>query len=160
MAESRTPRAGAEQPSGDAAATAEAGETEAGNGAVELVRIAAVLAAVESVAAFVFAIVELASFDAERPSVAITTGVFLLLYAVGLAFAARGMWNLKRWSRSPIVLAQLIQLGLAWSFAGGETVWVTVVLAVPAVAVLVLAFLPSSTLVLYGRRGDDHLLNP
>jgi hypothetical protein len=42
----------------------------------------------------------------------------------------------------------LIQLPVAWSFAGGETWWVAVVLAGVSVAVLVCLLIRSSTAVL------------
>ena len=44
----------------------------------------------------------------------------------------------------PGVLAQLIQLGVAWSFWGGETTGVALAVAAAAVVVLVCVFLPAS----------------
>ena len=67
---------------------------------------------------------------------AVTTSLFFAVYGVGLLFCA---WQLTRgqsWARSPVVLAQLIQLGVAWSFRGGDTTWVAIALAVVAVVVL------------------------
>ena len=48
------------------------------------------------------------------------------------------------------MLAQFIQLGVAYSFAGGGTTWVAVVLAAVAIAVLLVVFAPSTTAALYG----------
>ena len=48
------------------------------------------------------------------------------------------------WARSPVVLAQLIQLGLAWSFRGGETTWIAIALAVVAVVVVAGVLHPAS----------------
>ncbi len=81
--------------------------------------------------------------------------MFFLLYAAGLAFCARGLLRLSSWTRGPIVLAQLIELGVAWSFRGGETTWVSVLLAIPAVIVLVVMFAPATTVALYGHRLSD-----
>ena len=67
-------------------------------------------------------------------------------------WCARALLAAQSWSRSPIVLTQLIQLGVAWSFAGGDTRWVSVVLAIPALGVLVAMLMPSTTEALYGRR--------
>lgn len=110
----------------------------------------------EAVALLAFGIAELTELDKNRPSVALTSGVFFFLYAVGLAFAARGFLRLRSWSRGPVVLAQLIQLGVAWSFFGNDTVWVAVVLAIPALGVLIVALSPATTELLYrGSQGDE-----
>ncbi len=53
------------------------------------------------------------------------------------------------------MLAQLIELGVAWSFRGGSTTWVSILLAVPAVAVLAVVFSPSTTQALFGERMSD-----
>ncbi len=124
--------------------------------AARLLRIVAVIVFAEALAALAFSITEFAHVDTRRPTVAVTTGAFVLLYAVGLGLSAYGAYRLRRWCRSPIVLTQLIQLGLAWSFLGGATTWISVALAVPAVAVLVVVFLPGSTQLLYGHRLRDH----
>ncbi|MCO5310957.1 MAG: hypothetical protein M9891_17025, partial [Austwickia sp.] len=49
------------------------------------------------------------------------------------------------WARSPVVFAQLVQLGLAWNFWGGSTGWVAGLLAAVAVVVLVAVMMPAST---------------
>ena len=49
------------------------------------------------------------------------------------------------WARAPLLLSQLIQLGLAWSFHGSNTDWISVVLAVPALFVTVVLLLPRTT---------------
>ena len=74
----------------------------------------------------------------------VTTPLFFVLYGVGLAFCAWSVRKLHSWARAPLVLAQLIQLGVAWSFRGGTATIVTVVLAAVAVLVLVGIFHPSS----------------
>jgi len=83
-----------------------------------------------------FALMEMGSLASERLTMGVTTAVFFAAYGVGLLVCT---WQVTRghaWARSPIVLAQLIQLGVAWSFRGGETTWVAVCLAVVAVIVL------------------------
>jgi hypothetical protein len=119
---------------------------------VRRVGAAAIIVAVEALGAFAFGVAELITLDSNRLSVGVTTSAFFLLYAVGLAAAARGLVRLNGWSRGPIVLAQLIQLGVAWSFHGNSTDWVAILLAVPAVAVLVVVLAPATTDALYGSR--------
>jgi hypothetical protein len=125
------------------------------------VRAAAGIVALEAAAALVFGVAELVTLEPSRMTVGITTGAFFLLYALGLAAAARAFARLSSWSRGPIVLAQFIQLGVAWSFHGSSTDWVAVLLAVPAVVVLVIVLAPATTDVLYGdRRFDDDADSP
>ncbi|MGH3355639.1 MAG: hypothetical protein ACRDOJ_07045 [Nocardioidaceae bacterium] len=75
----------------------------------------------------------------------VTTTVFFLLYAVGLLACAWGLARARRWARGPVVLAQLIQLGVAWSFFSGQTRPIAVGLGGVAVIVLVCALSPSAT---------------
>ncbi|WP_090860930.1 hypothetical protein [Nocardioides lianchengensis] len=106
---------------------------------------AALLAALESLALLVSAVLELVNVSGVRITMGLTTALFFLVYGAALGLCAWGLTRLALWSRAPVVLAQLIQLGVAWSFRGGETTAVSVVLAVVAVAVLVGIFHPAST---------------
>jgi hypothetical protein len=60
----------------------------------------------------------------------------------------------RGWARSPILVSQLMFLGLAWSFRGGATTWISVALAVVALIVLAGMLHPASIDALTGR-GDD-----
>lgn len=113
------------------------------------VLVAAVLVAVEGLALVLMAVAEFLALDGDRRAIALTTGAFFIVYGAALGGAASGLARLKTWSRSPIVLAQLIQLGVAWSFRGGTTWWVAVILAAAAVAVLVGVLAPATTRLLY-----------
>ena len=98
--------------------------------------VAASLVAVEGGLMLMFALMEMGSLASERLTMGVTTAVFFAAYGVGLLVCT---WQVTRghaWARSPIVLAQLIQLGVAWSFRGGDTTWVAIGLAVVAVIVL------------------------
>jgi hypothetical protein len=119
------------------------------------VQLAALLALLEAVAVAAFAVVELVSLDPDRPSVALTSGLFFLIYAAGLALAARGLLRLQTWSRSMLVMAQVIQLALAWSFRGGDTSLVAWLLGVPAVAALLLLLAPATTEALFNAHDED-----
>jgi hypothetical protein len=107
-------------------------------------KVAAGLAGVEGVALVGYAFAVLASFSGARATMGVTTAVFFLLYGAGLAVAAWSLFRLQSWSRAPVVLAQLIQLGVAWSFRGGSSTALAAVLAVVAVIVLAGVLNPAS----------------
>ncbi len=106
--------------------------------------VAAVLTALEGLFLLGYAVLELASLDPDRAAVAVTTSVFFAAYGGGLVLCAWSVTHAHSWARSPIVLAQLIQLLLAWSFRGEATALVAIVIGVVAVAVLVGLFHPAS----------------
>jgi hypothetical protein len=106
--------------------------------------VAASLVAVEGLLLIGYAVLEVASVDGDRVAVAATTGLFFLVYGLGLLLCARALGRRHSWARSPVVLAQLIQLGVAWSFWGESTTAVAVGVAVVAVLVLVGVFHPAS----------------
>jgi hypothetical protein len=89
-------------------------------------------------------VLEIASVSADRVSVAVTTSIFFAAYGGLLLGAAWAITHGHAWARSPMVLAQLIQLGVAWSFRGGDTTWVAVALAAVALVVLVGLLNPAS----------------
>ena len=99
------------------------------------------------------AVVELVELDSARLGLGVANAVFFAAYAAALGWCARGLVRLSLWSRGPIVLTQLIQLGVAWSFLGGATTAVAVALGVLAAVVLVLVLSPSTTSALYGDGG-------
>ncbi len=107
-------------------------------------RVAAALAGIEALLLALFGLAELFSLTGVRIAMGVTTTLFFLGYGAGLAWCA---WRLSRresWARAPVVLAQLIQLGVAWSFRGGATSVASVVLALVAGIVLVGIFHPRS----------------
>jgi hypothetical protein len=99
-------------------------------------RIAAVLAGVEGLILVLYAVAVLVSFSSARATMGVTTAGFFLVYGAGLTAAAWALLRARSWARAPVVLAQLIQLGVAWSFRGGTSTAVAVALAVVAVVVL------------------------
>lgn len=105
--------------------------------------VASALTGIEGGVMLVYAILELANVSTQRLAMGLSTALFFALYGVGLVFAA---WAVRRHSlaRSPIVLAQLIQLGLAWNLRSGETTAVAVLLAVVAIIVLAGLLHPAS----------------
>jgi hypothetical protein len=106
--------------------------------------VAASLVAVEGAVLLLLALLEVASLSVARLTMGVSTAAFFALYGAGLVLCA---WQLHRrasWARSPVVLAQLIQLGLAWSFRGGETTWLAIMLAVTALVTIAGVLHPTS----------------
>jgi hypothetical protein len=103
---------------------------------------AAALVSLEALALVVLGALELADLTSGRLTMGLTTALFFLGYAAALLLCAYGLLRLVSWARSPIVLAQLIQLGLAWNWR--DTPAVALPLALVAIAVLVAIFAPAS----------------
>jgi hypothetical protein len=105
---------------------------------------AASVTAVEGVVLLALAALELASLTGGRLTMGLTTAVFFA--AFGVLLMACG-WLITRghtWARGPILLAQLIGLGLAWNLRGGETTLVSVAIAVVALIVIAGMLHPAS----------------
>lgn len=78
-------------------------------------RAAAGLVLVEGILCALFGIVEMVSHHPGGVLVGIAGGFFFLAYGVGLGACAWGMHTLRPWSRSPVLLSQLLLIGLAWN---------------------------------------------
>ena len=113
---------------------------------------AVVLVALEALVLVVLALLELFSLSTDRLTMGVTTAVFFLVYAAALLLCSWGLLRLASWARSPVVLAQLIQLGLAWSWR--DTLAVAVPLALVSVAVIAAIFAPASIAALEPRDDD------
>ena len=120
--------------------------------------VAASLVAVEGLVLVGYAVLELVSTSGDRVALGVTTALFFAAYGVLLLAAAWAVSHGRSWARSPIVLAQLIQLGVAWGFRGGDTTVVAVVLALVSAVVLVGLLAPVSVAALAEHdqdRGPD-----
>ncbi len=117
--------------------------------------VAVSLAAVQGAMLVLLGLLEVASLNADRLTMGATTAVFFAVAGVGLGTCAWFLHRRSSWARSPIVLAQLIQLGLAWSFRAAPTTWLAVVLAAVALVVLVGIFHRDSLEALEGPREAD-----
>ena len=115
--------------------------------------VAVLLVGIEALVLIVLAVLELTSLSTGRLTMGVTTAVFFLGYAAALLLCGYGLLRLSSWARSPIVLAQLIQLGLAWSWRGSLAV--AVPLALAAIAVLVAIFAPASLAALEPHVDED-----
>ncbi len=113
---------------------------------------AASLAGVEALGLAGLGVLALADVDRERLTVGLTVGAFLVLCAAGLGAAA---WSLSRgvgWGRGPVLIAQLIVLGAAWTNREALPVVVTAMLAVTAVVTILGVVHPASV----ERLARDH----
>ncbi len=107
-------------------------------------RLAAVLVAAEALALLALAGAELAALSSDRIGLGVVTAVFFAVCGLVLGWAAWALWRGIGTARGPVVVAQLIQLGLAWS-TRSEAPAVAVLLAGCALAVLALVLRPSAT---------------
>lgn len=115
---------------GDSNGLADAGERPAP------LTVAVSLAGIEALVLVLLGILELFALTGERVTMGLSTTAFFWLYGAGLAFCAWRLALLHSWARAPVVLAQLIQLGVAWSFKDGDTVLVAAALAIVALVVI------------------------
>jgi hypothetical protein len=113
-------------------------------------QVAAALVGLEALALLVLAVLEMANLRSIRLTMGVTTTVFFLAAAAGLAWAAWSLWRARRWARGPVVMAQLIQLGLAWNLRDAPTTLLAVGLAVAGVVVIAGLLHPATTQVLEG----------
>jgi hypothetical protein len=127
----------------------EAGATPFGRRPLTLV-VAAILVAIEALIAVVYAVTEIGQIRMSRAVLGVGVAVLMACFALLLFVVARGVFLGRRWSRAPAVATQLILLPIAWSFRGGATTWVSIALAVLAIAVLVGVLHPRSTAVFTG----------
>ena len=108
------------------------------------VRLAAALTALEALVITVYGLVLVPDLFGSRPEAGGTALVFFVPYGLFLGVCAWQLWRLRSWSRAPVVLAQLLQLLVGYSFWGGTTTAVAVVLIGVAVAVLAAVLNPRS----------------
>jgi hypothetical protein len=117
--------------------------------------VAAALLALEGLVGFGYAAISVGQIRMSRAAVGVGLAILLAVFGVLLLLMARGVFLGRRWSRGPAVAAQLILLPIAWSFRGGGTTWVSVALAVLAIAVLIGLLHPRSTAVFIGPAADS-----
>jgi hypothetical protein len=113
---------------------------------------AASLAAIEGLVIILLAVLEIASLTGGRLTMGLTTSLFFALYGGLLVVCAWLITHGGAWARGPILLAQLIQLGLAWTLRGGETTLLSLGIGVVALVVVAGLVHPQSIEALEPRR--------
>jgi hypothetical protein len=113
---------------------------------------AASLAAIEGLVIILLAVLEIASLTGGRLTMGLTTSLFFALYGGLLVVCAWLITHGGAWARGPILLAQLIQLGLAWNLRGGETTLLSLGIGVVALVVVAGLVHPQSIEALEPRR--------
>jgi hypothetical protein len=106
--------------------------------------VAAGLAGLEGLLVLAYAVALSTDIHSDRVAMGVTTSLFFGLLAGVVIACAWCVAQGRPWARSPIVVTQILALGLAWNFLGGSTTWLSVVLAVLAVAVLAGLLHPAS----------------
>ena len=115
--------------------------------------VAAALAAVEGLLLVGYGVLEAANVHWDRAAMGVTTSLFFALLGGLLAGCAWLVVRGRSWARSPIIVAQVMFLGLAYNFLGGSTTWISIGLALVAVVVLAGLLHPDS---IEALAGDDH----
>ena len=111
--------------------------------------VAASLAAVEGMVLLLLAVVELATLSRDRMTMGATTAVFFGALGVLLVLAGAALARRSGWARGPVLISQLLVLGLAWSFR--DVVLVALTLAVAALVALAGVLHPDSIAALEDR---------
>jgi hypothetical protein len=98
-------------------------------------------------------VLEVVALESGRLTLGITTGLFFLVLGAGLLLCAWGLFRVGSWARGPVVAAELIGVLLSFSFWGGETTLVAVVILLVSLAALVGVLHPASTSALAADEG-------
>jgi hypothetical protein len=108
--------------------------------------VAASLVAVQGLVLVGLALVEAFSVDQDRVAVAVSTAVFFALYGVVLLTCSVALTQRWGWARGPVLISQLIQLGIAWNVR--DSLFLAIVLAIAALLALAGMLSPASIEVL------------
>jgi uncharacterized membrane protein HdeD (DUF308 family) len=115
--------------------------------------VAASVVAVQGLVLLLLAALEVANVVGSRWSVGVSVGVFFGVYGVVLLVAAVALRRGAGWARGPVLVSQLIALGLAWYQR--EYLAVAVLVALSAAVVLAGLFHPDSLARLLGTPEDE-----
>ena len=106
--------------------------------------VALSLAGLEGLLVLAYGVLEAANVHADRAAMGVTTAVFFVLLGGAVVTCAWLVAHGRAAARSPVIVVQVIVLGLAWDLRGGASTWVAVGLALVAAVVLVGLLHPDS----------------
>jgi hypothetical protein len=119
--------------------------------------VAASLAGLEGLLVLAYGVLEAFNVHADRAAMGVTTAVFFVLLGGAVVACAWLVAHGRAGARSPIIVVQVMLLGLAWDVRGGSSTWVAVGLAVVAAVVLGGLLHPASIAAFNDRDGAaDH----
>lgn len=106
--------------------------------------VASGLVALEAAVMAVLTVLELAAVTSGRVMLGLTTALFFALSTAALAWCAWGLWRLRSWARGPVMMVQLLLLGMAYSVYDRDVWWVSALLVVVALGAAVSILHPAS----------------
>jgi hypothetical protein len=104
--------------------------------------LAAVLVFVQGLGLLVLAVVGLVDLNSARRGVGVSVAAFFALYGGLLLACAWALTRRRGWARGPVLITQLIQLGIAWN--ARENLLLAVPLALAAVLVVAVMVQPAT----------------
>ncbi|WP_310962602.1 hypothetical protein [Nocardioides terrisoli] len=118
-------------------------------------RAAAGLVLVEGLLVLLFGLAEATRTSGDRLAMGASSAVFFVAYGVALGFCSWGMHSARSWARGPVLLSQLMLLGLAWGVRH-DSLAMAISAAVVALIVLAGVLHPASIDALERDRHDRH----
>ncbi len=103
-----------------------------------------------------YAVSELGYAAFERSGTAVAVAAFLGAYGIALGFAIAGLLRRRLAARAPLVLGQLLHLGLAWNMRDAPLTYVAIALTAVSFVALAGLFAPATTRMLLAAEDPDH----
>lgn len=103
-----------------------------------------------------YAVSELGYAAFERSGTAVAVAAFLGAYGVGLGFGVAALLQRRLAARAPLVLGQLLHLGLAWNMRDAPLTYVAIALALVSSVALAGLFAPATTRTLLAAENPGH----
>ncbi|WP_134768628.1 hypothetical protein [Nocardioides sp. 1609] len=104
--------------------------------------LSAVLVGVQGVAMIVLALLAVLDVGGDQVEIGLSVAIFFGAYGGALVAAAVGLTKQRGWARGPVLITQLIQIGIAWNVR--DVPLLAVPLAVMGVVTIVLMVQPAS----------------
>ena len=114
--------------------------------------VAVSIVALEAAMYVLYGVSLIGTLEGERIVAGSTAVAFFLLFGGFLGYCAWQVYRLHSWARSPLVLAQLIQILVGASFWGGATTIIAVVAVTLGLLCLAGIFHPASLAALEGEK--------